>query len=72
MRFDPNFFPSSQRGSYLSVCDEGTANSVARVAAVAQVALGYFKNIVAGKITKPRVAVFRATYIIYCGRPKCI
>ncbi len=29
---------------YLSVCDEGTANSVVRVAAVAQVFVGYFEN----------------------------
>ncbi len=46
--------------------------SVARVAAVAQVAVGYFENTVAGKITEPWVAVFRATFIIYRGRPKCI
>ncbi len=45
-------------------------NSVARVAAVAQV--GYFENTVAGKITEPWVAVFRATFIIYRGRPNCI
>ncbi len=50
------------------MCDEGTANSVARVAAVAQV--GYFENTVAGEITELRVAVFRATFIIYRGRPK--
>ncbi len=51
-------------------------NSVARVAAVAhtqaQVAVGYFENTVAGKITEPWVAGFRATFIIYRGRPKCI
>ncbi len=57
---------------YLSVCDEDTVNSVARVAAVAQVGVGYFENTVAGKITEPRVAVFWATFIIYRGRPKCI
>ncbi len=33
-------------------------NSVARVAAVAQVFVGYFENTVTGKITEPRVAVF--------------
>ncbi len=38
------------------MCDEDTANSVARV--TAQVAVGYFENTVAGKITEPRVAVF--------------
>ncbi len=57
---------------YLSVCDEDTANSVARVAAVAQVFVGYFENTVAGKITEPWVAVFWATFIIYRGCPKCI
>ncbi len=45
------------------MCDEDTANSVARVPAVAQVAVGYFENIVAGKITEPRFAVFWATII---------
>ncbi len=58
------------------MCDEDTENSVARVAAVAhtqaQVAVGYFENTVAGKIIEPWVAVFRATFIIYRGRPKCI
>ncbi len=54
------------------MCDDDTANSVARVAAVAQVAVGYFENTVAGKITEPRVAVFWATFIIYRSRPKCI
>ncbi len=43
---------------YLSVCDEGTENSVARVAAAAQVGVAYFENPVAGKITAPRVAFF--------------
>ncbi len=57
---------------YLSVCDEDTVNSVARVAAAAQVTVGYFENAVAGKITEPRVAFFWATFIIYRGRPKCI
>ncbi len=33
-------------------------NSVTRVAAVAQVTMGYFENTVAGKITEPWVAVF--------------
>ncbi len=47
-------------------------NSVARVVAVAQVAVGYFENTVVGKITEPRVAFFWATFIIYRGRPKCI
>ncbi len=46
------------------MCDEGTANSVARVAAVAQVAVGYFENTVAGKITEPRVAVFWANVLL--------
>ncbi len=40
------------------MCDEDTANSVARVAAVAQVTVGYFENTVAGKITEPWVAFF--------------
>ncbi len=44
--------------------------SVARV--TAQVGVAYFENTVAGKITEPWVAVFRATFIIYRGRPKCI
>ncbi len=61
---------------YLSVCDERRVNSVVRVAAVAhtqaQVFVGYFENTVAGKITEPWVAGFRATFIIYRGRPKCI
>ncbi len=35
----------------------------------AQVAVGYFENTVAGKITEPWVAGFRATFIIYRGRP---
>ncbi len=26
IRFDPNFFPSSQHEGYLSLCDKGTAN----------------------------------------------
>ncbi len=39
---------------------------------MAQVAVGYFENTVAGKITEPRVAVFWANFIIYRGRPKCI
>ncbi len=37
----------------------------------AQVAVGYFENSVAGKITEPWVAGFRATFIIYRGCPKC-
>ncbi len=37
---------------------------------MAQVALGYFENTVAGKITEPWVAVFWATFIMYRGRPK--
>ncbi len=43
-------------------------NSAARVAAVAQVAMGYFENTVTGKMTEPRVAVFWANFIIYRGR----
>ncbi len=40
--------------------------SVARVAAVAQVAVGFFKySPREGKITEPRVAFFWATFIIY-------
>ncbi len=54
------------------MCDEDTANSVARVTAVAQVGVAYFENTVAGKITEPWVVVFWATFIIYRGRPKCI
>ncbi len=41
------------------MCDEGTANSVARVAAVAQVAVGYFEYTVAGKITAAAQSVYR-------------
>ncbi len=37
--------------------------SVTRVAAVAQVIVGYFENTVAGKITEPRVAVFWNVYL---------
>ncbi len=37
------------------MCDEDTANSVVRVAAAAQVFMGYFENTVAGKITEPSV-----------------
>ncbi len=39
-------------------------NSVVRVAAVAQVFVGYFENTVAGKITEPRVAFFLANVLL--------
>ncbi len=42
------------------MCDEDTANSVARV-----VTVGYFEYIVAGKITEPWVAVFWNVYLVY-------
>ncbi len=55
------------------MCDEGTAalqlTSVARVAAQQA---GYFENTVAGKITEPWVAFILATFIMYCGCPKCM
>ncbi len=38
-------------------------NSVVRVAAVAQVTVGYFENTVVGKITEPWVAVFWNVYL---------
>ncbi len=38
-------------------------NSVARVADVAQVTMGYFENTVAGKITEPWVAFFWNVYL---------
>ncbi len=66
IRFDLTPTSSRHRSAegYLSVCDADTANSVAGVAAEAQVFVGYFENTVAGKITELRVAVFWANVLL--------
>ncbi len=70
LRFDPNFLPSSQRGSLSVVCDAALREtSVARVAAQQA---GYFENTVAGKLTELWVAVIWATFIMYRGHSKCM